>query len=79
MDVREWLGEDNKIGIDIWEHKYRYDNETFDQWLFRITDGNDKYKQLILIKESGAQSIDTQCSAGMCVLPKGSTLGCLND
>lgn len=51
MDVREWLGEDNKIGIDIWEHKYRYNNETFDQWLFRVTDGNDKYKQLILDKK----------------------------
>lgn len=51
MDVREWLGEDNKIGIDIWEHKYRHDNETFDQWLFRVTDGNDKYKQLILDKK----------------------------
>ena len=51
MDVREWLGEDNKIGIDIWEHKYRYDNETFDQWLYRVTDGNDKYKKLILDKK----------------------------
>lgn len=51
MDVREWLGEDNQIGIDIWEHKYRYDNETFDQWLYRVTDGNDKYKKLILDKK----------------------------
>ena len=51
MDVREWLGEDNKIGIDIWEHKYRYNNETFDQWLYRVTDGNDKYEKLIIDKK----------------------------
>ena len=24
MNVKEWLGEDNKIGIDIWTKKYQY-------------------------------------------------------
>ena len=35
MTVQEWLGKDNTLGIDIWERKYRYENETFDEWLDR--------------------------------------------
>ena len=27
MNVEEWLGSDNKLGIDIWNKKYRYKNE----------------------------------------------------
>ena len=27
MTVKEWLGEDNQLGIDIWERKYRFNNE----------------------------------------------------
>ena len=30
MTVQEWLGYDNQLGIDIWERKYRYNNESFD-------------------------------------------------
>lgn len=51
MIVQEWLGSDNQIGIDIFNKKYRHDNETFDEWLDRITNGNDKYKKLILDKK----------------------------
>lgn len=51
MNVTEWLGKDNQIGVDIWEKKYRYNNETFDEWLDRVTDGNDEYKQLIIEKK----------------------------
>lgn len=47
MDVREWLGEDNQIGIDIWEKKYRYNNESFDEWLDRVSGGNNELRQLI--------------------------------
>lgn len=32
MTVEEWLGKDNKLGQDIWEKKYRYNNESFDEW-----------------------------------------------
>ena len=35
MTVEEWLGYDNKLGIDIWYKKYRQYNETFDEWLDR--------------------------------------------
>ena len=51
MNVKEWLGENNQLGIDIWEKKYRYNNETFDEWLDRVSGGNDNIKQLIIDKK----------------------------
>lgn len=51
MDIKEWLGENNQLGIDIWEKKYRYNNETFDEWLDRISHGNENIKALIKKKK----------------------------
>lgn len=51
MTVQEWLGADNKLGIDIWEKKYRQNNETFDQWLDRVSGGNDRVKKMIVEKK----------------------------
>lgn len=51
MNIKEWLGENNQLGIDIWEKKYRYNNETFDEWLNRVSGGNDNIKQLIIDKK----------------------------
>ena len=51
MDVREWLGKDNELGVNIWENKYQHNNETFDEWLDRVTDNNDEYKRLIVEKK----------------------------
>ena len=51
MTVQEWLGEDNKLGIDIWEKKYRYGNETFDDWLERVSGGHEDVKNLIKEKK----------------------------
>ena len=51
MNVKEWLGEDNQIGIDIWEQKYRYDNETFDEWLDRVSGQDENLKKLIIEKK----------------------------
>lgn len=51
MTVQEWLGADNKLGIEIWERKYRYNNETFDEWLERVSAGNQQVKQLIIDKK----------------------------
>ena len=51
MDVKDWLGEDNTLGVDIWHRKYQYENETFDQWLDRISNGNTKLARLILDKK----------------------------
>lgn len=47
MTVQEWLGENNKLGIDIWEKKYRYKNENFDGWLDRVSGGNQNIRKLI--------------------------------
>ena len=47
MTVQEWLGENNKLGIDIWEKKYRYKNEDFDGWLDRVSGGNQNIRKLI--------------------------------
>lgn len=47
MTVQEWLGEDNKLGIDIWEKKYRYNNESFDEWLDRVSDGNKNMREIL--------------------------------
>lgn len=51
LTVQEWLGEDNKLGIDIWERKYRYNNETFDEWLDRVSGGEEDLRNLIKEKK----------------------------
>lgn len=51
MTVQEWLGEDNQLGIDIWEKKYRYNNETFDEWLDRVSGGDQNVRRLIKEKK----------------------------
>ncbi len=51
MTVQEWLGEDNQLGIDIWEKKYRYENETFDEWIDRVSGGNRDIAELIKQKK----------------------------
>lgn len=51
MIVQDWLGEDNKLGIDIWTKKYQYENETFDEWLDRVSNKDEEVKSLILEKK----------------------------
>ena len=51
MFVEEWLGLDNQIGIDIWHNKYQYENETFDEWLDRVSGGNEDVRKLIVEKK----------------------------
>ena len=51
MTVEQWLGESNKLGIDIWHNKYQHNNETFDEWLNRVSGGNEQVKQLIIEKK----------------------------
>ena len=51
MTVQEWLGEDNTLGIDIWEKKYRHNGESFDEWLERVSGGNIPIKSLIKQKK----------------------------
>ncbi len=49
MNEKEWL--DSQLGIDIWSKKYRYNNETFEEWLDRISEGNKEIRQLIIDKK----------------------------
>ena len=46
----EWLNK-NQLSYDIWSNKYRYQNETFVQWLDRVSGGNSEIKNLIKEKK----------------------------
>ena len=48
--VEEWLGKDNVLGINIWKNKYQFENETFEEWLNRVSDGNEDIKDMIVNK-----------------------------
>lgn len=48
MTVEQWLGKNNKLGQDIWHKKYQFNNESFDEWLERVSGGNEDLKKLIL-------------------------------
>ena len=45
--VEEWLGEDNQLGVDIFNKKYRYENESFPEWLERVSGGDKEVAKLI--------------------------------
>lgn len=49
MQITDWLN--TKLGQDIWEKKYRHNNETFEQWLDRVSGGNKEIRQLIIEKK----------------------------
>lgn len=51
MTVQDWLGADNELGIGIWERKYRNGDESFVQWLDRVSGGNADVKRLIIEKK----------------------------
>lgn len=51
MTLDEWLGHDNQIGKDIWTNKYRFKDETFDEWINRISGGNKNIAELIRQKK----------------------------
>lgn len=47
MDIKDFVGYNNKLGEDIWEKKYRRNGELFDQWLDRVSGNNPAVRQLI--------------------------------
>ena len=51
MKLEQWLGKDNQLGMDIWKKKYQQNNETFDEWLDRVSGGNKEVKELIREKK----------------------------
>lgn len=51
MTFEEWLGKDNTIGQSIMERKYRRFGESFDEWLDRVSGGDQELRQLIFEKK----------------------------
>jgi ribonucleoside-diphosphate reductase alpha chain len=49
MQVSDWIS--TKLGQDIWSRKYKFETETFDQWLNRVSGGNENIKKLIIEKK----------------------------
>lgn len=51
MNLQDWIGHDNELGINIWKNKYQYNNESFDEWVERVSNSNEELKELILDKK----------------------------
>ena len=49
MTINEWLNTD--LGIQIWKKKYQHNEETFDQWLDRVSGKDERVKDLIVKKK----------------------------
>lgn len=47
MTIEQWLGEKNTLGINAWRKKYCYENETFDEFLERVSGGDKAIETLI--------------------------------
>lgn len=50
MTIQEWLNND-QLGIDIWNKKYRYNNESLDEWFDRVSGGDPEIRRLIVEKK----------------------------
>lgn len=50
MSIEGWLNNE-ELPITIWKNKYRHNDENFEQWLNRISAGNDQLKELIRAKK----------------------------
>ena len=48
IDVKAWawVGE-NKLSYDVWDKKYRNNGESFDEWIDRVSGGNEDIAELI--------------------------------
>lgn len=50
MNEVEWLG-NNQLSLDIWHKKYQINNESFEEWLDRVSGENSYVRQLIKDKK----------------------------
>lgn len=50
MTEREWLN-DNQLSLDIWSKKYRNGEESFEEWLDRVSGNDPEVKRLIREKK----------------------------
>ena len=49
VEFNDWIN--NELSEQIWKDKYQYQDESFEDWLSRISNNNDKVKDLILSKK----------------------------
>lgn len=49
MELQEWLPE--KLPQEMWNDKYRFENESFEEWLDRVSNGNEEIREMIKNKE----------------------------
>ena len=49
-EALKWLGE-SSLSYDIWNNKYRQDNESFEEWLNRVSNKDARLKKLIFEKK----------------------------
>lgn len=49
MELKDWNL--SKLGEDIWHNKYQQNNESFDDWIKRVSGGNEQVAQLIVDKK----------------------------
>ena len=47
LTVEEWLGKDNQLGIDIMSNKYIFNNENVEEFIYRVSGGNEELADLI--------------------------------
>lgn len=50
MKEKEWLN-GNQLSVDIWNNKYRWNNETLDEWFKRVSSRNPVIERLIRDKK----------------------------
>lgn len=50
MTEQEWLN-NNQLSLDIWHNKYQFRNESFEEWLDRVSGNNSEIKKLIREKK----------------------------
>jgi len=49
MEASKWLK--TEIGTDIWEKKYQFASESFDEWIDRVANGDEDIKNAIIKKQ----------------------------
>ncbi len=56
----------SELSKQIWEKKYRHNDESFEDWLRRVTNGNKKIEKLILDKKFifGGRTLSNRCLDG---------------
>ena len=50
QEAFNWLDK-NKLSYDIWDKKYRFNGESFQEWLDRVSNNDEEVKQLIKEKK----------------------------